>query len=67
MRADRRLTRVAQVLATQARDRDRLRTVVYLPRKDGDDRPLGVIFHSGNVLTVRYDPQQPEPPLPEGW
>jgi hypothetical protein len=67
MRVDKRLTRVAEVLAAQHRDQDRPRTVVYLPRKDGDDQPLVVVAHSGNVLTVRYDPQQPEPPLPEGW
>jgi hypothetical protein len=67
MRADKRLTRVAEVLEAQRRDRDRPRSVVYLPRKDGDDQPLGGVSRSGNVLTVLYDPQQPDPPLPEGW
>ena len=67
MRADKRLTRVAEVLAAQRSDRDRPRTVVYLPRKDGDDQPVEVISQSGNVLTVLYDPQRPDPPLPNGW
>jgi hypothetical protein len=67
MRADKRLTRVAEVLAAQHRDRDRPRSVVYLPRKDGDDQSLGVVSHSGNVLTVLYDPKQPDPPLSDSW
>ena len=67
MRAGKRLTRVAEVLEAQRRGRDRPRTVVYLPRKDGDDQPLGVVSHSGRVLTVLYDPKQPDPSLPKGW
>jgi hypothetical protein len=58
---------VAEALAARDRDRDRPRTVVYLPRKDGDDQPLGVISQSETVLMVLYDPQQLDPPLPDGW
>jgi hypothetical protein len=53
--------------AGQAGERDRRRVVVYLPRKDGDTRPLGVLSRTGGVLTVLYDRAQPDPPLPEGW
>jgi hypothetical protein len=67
MRTGKRLMRVAEALAAQHRERDRPQTVVYLPRKDGDDQPLGVVSRSGNVLTVLYDPKQPDPPLPESW
>jgi hypothetical protein len=53
--------------ADQARDQNRLRVVVYLPRKDGDTRPLGVISQTSGVLTVLTDRDHPDPPLPEGW
>ena len=66
MRAGKRLERVEQALA-RARDRDRRRVVVYLPRKEGDTHPLGVLSRIGGVLTVLYDRNQPDPPLPEGW
>ncbi len=44
-----------------ARAEDRPRVVVYLPRKDGDIRPLGVCSQAGNVLSVSYDPAQTDP------
>ncbi len=53
--------------AQQARDRVCQRTVIYLPVKDGDTRPPGVISQTGGVLTVLYRPGEPDPPLPEGW
>ena len=50
----------------EAREQGRRRVVVYLPRKDGDPRPLGVLSRLGGVLRVLYDRDQPDPPLPEG-
>lgn len=41
--------------------------VVYLPRKDGDTRPAGVVAASGGALMVLYDPGHPDPELPAGW
>jgi hypothetical protein len=52
--------------AAQARKRDRRRVVIWLPRKDGDTRPLGVCSQNGGALTVLYDQDHPNPPLPEG-
>lgn len=51
--------------AGQARERDRRRVVVYLPRKAGDTRPTGILSRTGGVLTVLYDREQPDPPLSE--
>jgi hypothetical protein len=53
--------------ASRACDQSRPRVVVYLPRKDGDIRPLGVCPESGRVLMVLYDRDHPDPPLPDGW
>jgi hypothetical protein len=64
MRVDRRLARVAKVLALQCRERDRPQVVLYLPRKDGDNSPVGVVSRSGNALTVLYDPKDPDPQAP---
>jgi hypothetical protein len=53
--------------ASRVRDQNRPRVVVYLPRKDGDTRLLGVYSKSDCVLTVLYDREHPDPPLPDGW
>jgi hypothetical protein len=53
--------------AGEARKRAGRRVVVYLSRKDGDTRPVGIIAQTGAVLMVRYDCAQPDPPLPDGW
>ena len=66
MRAGKRLAKVAEVLTARERE-GRRRVVVYLPRKDDDSGPLGVVSQRGEVLTVRYDAKHPDPPLPTGW
>jgi hypothetical protein len=53
--------------AGEAWEENAPRVVVYLPRKDGDIRPVGVVSRTGGVLTVLYDREHPDPPLPEGW
>jgi hypothetical protein len=53
--------------ASRTHARNRPRVVVYLPRKDGDIRPLGICSKTGGVLTVLYDRGYPDPPLPDGW
>ncbi|MCI0702329.1 MAG: hypothetical protein L0241_14700 [Planctomycetia bacterium] len=53
--------------ADQAREANQSRVVIYLPRKDGDTRPAGVLSRTDGVLTVLYDPAQPDPILPDDW
>lgn len=42
--------------ADQNRRPGELRAVISLPRKDGDDRPPGVLYRSGPAVVVLYDP-----------
>lgn len=62
-----RLARLAALEERAGREASGPRTLVCLPRKDGDDTPLGVAWRSGNVLAVLYHPDEPFPELPAGW
>lgn len=53
--------------AGAVRERECRRVMVYLPRKDGDDRPAGVVSRVGAVRTVLYDRDRPDPARPDGW
>jgi hypothetical protein len=65
MRLGKRLTKVEMALARD-REENRPRVVVYLPRKDGDTRPVGVVGRSGGALMVLYDRDHPDPTVPDG-
>jgi len=45
--------------AAENRSGEEPRALVYLPRKDGDERPLGVLYRSGPAVVVLYDPDRP--------
>jgi hypothetical protein len=58
MRAGKRLAKLAEAVAERNRDRDRPQVVVYLPRKDGDTQPLGLVYQSGGTQMVLYEAEQ---------
>lgn len=45
--------------ASASRPGEEPRAVIHLPRKDGDDRPPGVLYRSGPAVVVLYAPGGP--------